>query len=95
MSAHCRTCAKLDAIRDHAGFPEDRPTRWWHCPVCGAHMERWRGQGDQACRCGAQFNASGQRLRDDWAANPSWADEDFGDLEGFEIAELRAEGGGS
>lgn len=68
------------------------PTRWWHCANCGAHLERWRGGGDQICTCGAEYNAFGQRLRDDWRANPSWQNEDIDDLSGFETGQLKKEG---
>lgn len=64
----------------------DEPTRTWNCD-CGELMARYRGQGDQCCpTCGQWFNACGQRLRSDWAANPSTWDEDVDDLEGFELA---------
>lgn len=59
------------------------PTRVWKCS-CGRTVERWRGQYDVSCECGAWYNASGQRLRDDWYGNSSWHDEDVDDLEGFE-----------
>jgi hypothetical protein len=54
---------------------------------------RYRGEGDQLCDCGAWYNASGQRLRDDWQSNPSWSDPDFegGDMEGYEVSQLRKE----
>ena len=53
---------------------------------CGATVERYRGQGDVTChRCGAWYNAGGQRLRDDWYDNPSWMDEDIDDLTGYEM----------
>jgi hypothetical protein len=38
-------------------------------------------------------NASGQRLRDDWRGNPSVYDDEIGDMEGFEIQQLRNEVG--
>ncbi len=97
----CATC------REYASIPEeerhdpsfDGPTRWWHCEQCGAHMERWRGQGDQACDgCNALYNAGGQRLRDDapmyggsWNdfGADSYGDSEIGDLEQYELAALR------
>jgi hypothetical protein len=58
----------------------------WDCEKCGAEVCRYRGQSDVDCgECGACYNASGQRLRDDWRGNPSTWDENIGDLEGFEI----------
>lgn len=59
------------------------PIRTWVCD-CGDPIEHWRGEGDHACsRCGRAWNAFGQRLRDDWAGNPSLYDDDLDDLEGF------------
>lgn len=52
---------------------------------CGAIVEHYRGGREPACRCGASYNTFGQRLRDDWAGNPSNWDDEIGDLEGFEI----------
>ena len=66
-------------------------TNWWHCGHCNAYLDRWRGEGDQACRCGAQYNSSGQRLRDDWQENPAWRYDDIDDLEGFELQQLARE----
>lgn len=75
------------------GAAEERPTRWWHCGQCGGHLERYRGGGDVLCHCGAWFNSAGQRLRDDWMANPAWnhPEDETGDLEGYERACLAAE----
>ncbi|MCA0296967.1 MAG: hypothetical protein LCH96_16975 [Actinobacteria bacterium] len=94
----CSTCARLDEAKDAilGGAPApdpDGPTRWWHCGRCGAHLVRYRGQGDQTCGCGAWYNAFGQRLRDDWTDNPAWGDSDLDDLEGFEQQSLRREAG--
>ena len=62
------------------------PTSEWTCD-CGAPMARFPGEGDQQCTdCGQWFNASGQRLRDDWLSNPSILDDEIGDLDGYEIA---------
>lgn len=61
------------------------PTNTWPCKDCGETVERYRGQSDVDChKCGACYNAGGQRLRDDWRGNPSWWDEDVDDLEGYE-----------
>lgn len=69
----------------------NKPT-WSKDCECGATVERWRGQGDVDChRCGASYNAFGQRLRNDWRSNPSWSDEDMGDMEGFERQQLSYE----
>lgn len=65
--------------------PETGETTW-PCEQCGATVARYRGQGDVDCpRCGACYNAFGQRLRDDWRGNPSAWDDEIGDLDGFEI----------
>lgn len=64
----------------------------WDCTAtayrkeCGAEVRRYRGESDVSCtECGAWYNASGQRLRDDFMNNPSMYDDEVGDLEGFEI----------
>jgi len=99
----CRICRERDkqyrawlalSLDAKATYREDvegplRPSRWWDCEHCGAHLERWRGQGDVSCECGAQYNAGGQRLRDDW--RPYIDDDDLGDMEQHERAMLRAE----
>lgn len=61
------------------------PTNAWECDDCGETCERFRGGSDVQCGCGAWYNASGQRLRDDWMGNPSTWDEDVSDLDGFEM----------
>lgn len=59
---------------------------------CGHRLERWRGETHVECqKCGAQYNAAGQRLRDNWRGNPSNYDDEIGDLEGMEQMEARAE----
>lgn len=56
------------------------------CERCGTFIERWFGQSDVSCPdCNAQYNAFGQRLRDDWRDNPSTWDDEISDLEGYEI----------
>lgn len=58
----------------------------WKCEKCGRDVRRYRGESDVDCdNCGASYNASGQRLRDDWRGNPSNYDDEIGDLEGYEI----------
>lgn len=61
----------------------------WACD-CGRTVASSHG-ADVLCDCGQWFNAWGQRLRHDWASNPSWDDDEVGDLEGFELAQLRGE----
>lgn len=63
----------------------DDGSSYWDCQRCGKEVNRYRGQGDVSCQCGAQYNAFGQRLRDDWQGNPSNYDDDISDLEGYEI----------
>ena len=78
---------------DHSTDPTS-DLRWTLRCSCGATVTRYRGMRDVVCGgCGATYNAGGQRLRDDYAANPSNWDEEIGDLEGFEIASLRREAG--
>lgn len=60
------------------------PTNSWTCGACGATCERYRGQGDIQCRCGAQYNGFGQRLRDDWRNNASNWDDEVSDMDGYE-----------
>jgi uncharacterized Zn finger protein (UPF0148 family) len=57
----------------------------WDCDRCGTEVQHYPGEGDVACpKCDAQYNAFGQRLRDDWRGNPSNYDEDISDLDGYE-----------
>ena len=64
----------------------------WPCS-CDNTVERWPGEGDVTCeRCGAEYNACGQRLRDNWRMNPSGHDDDIDDLSGCELAALREDG---
>lgn len=59
----------------------------WDCAKCGQEVRRYDGgYSDVDCsNCGACYNASGQRLRDDWRGNPSAYDEDISDMDGFEM----------
>lgn len=57
----------------------------WDCGKCGTEVTRYRGQGDVDCKCGASYNAFGQRLRDDWRGNLSNYNDEIGDLEGYEL----------
>lgn len=57
----------------------------WDCGKCGKEVRRYRGQSDVSCKCGAQYNAGGQRLRDDWRGNPSNYDDEISDLDGYEL----------
>ena len=95
QTQHCERCTELEqsrAIEDPViRRGQGLPSNWWHCRKCGTHLERYRGQGDQNCYCGAWYNASGQRLRDDWYGNASNFDDEISDLEGFEAQQLAAE----
>lgn len=66
-------------------------TRVFRCDNCHRIIERWRGEDDLQCQCGAWYNTFGQRLRDDWQGNPSNYDSNIGDMEGFEMQQLRKE----
>lgn len=58
----------------------------WKCSRCKATVYRYRGESDVSCdRCGAEYNAAGQQLRDDWRGNMSNYDDEIGDMEGYEI----------
>lgn len=64
------------------------------CDRCATVLYRYRGQGDISCpKCDANYNCSGQRLRDDLHTriNPSEYDDDISDLEGDELSYLRNE----
>lgn len=64
---------------------EEDGTRHWRCEQCGRKVLVHWGEYDVDCgHCGACYNSSGQRLRDDWRGNPSNYDDEIGDLEGFE-----------
>lgn len=61
------------------------PTNTWECD-CGATVERYRGGREVQCpKCDQWFNASGQRLRNDWMGNMSNWDDDVSDLDGDEM----------
>lgn len=66
-------------------YEPEQPTWEKDCDRCGRTISRWRGMADVSCSCGAEYNAGGQRLRDDWRGNPSTWDDEVGDLEGYEI----------
>ncbi len=91
--ASCHECTELEArtYQETPAADQSAPTNWWHCQHCNRHLNRYRGQSDQTCECGAWYNASGQRLRDHWMDNPSYRDGDIDDMEGFELASLAAE----
>lgn len=64
---------------------DERPTLIIECE-CGTKVERYRGESEVVCpTCDAEYNASGQRLREDWRGNPSNYDDEIGDMEGYEI----------
>jgi hypothetical protein len=63
----------------------EQPTWEKPCERCKRTVTRWRGMSDVSCECGAEYNAGGQRLRDDWRGNPSAWDEEVSDLDGYEI----------
>jgi hypothetical protein len=67
-------------------YEPEQPTWEKPCDRCSRTVTRWRGMADVTCsHCGAEYNAGGQRLRDDWRGNPSTWDDDVPDLEGYEI----------
>lgn len=57
----------------------------WECDRCKTTVSSHGGRDTECPKCGAQYNGSGQRLRDDWRGNPSLYNDDIGDLDGFEI----------
>jgi hypothetical protein len=91
MSEDMREAYQRQALDDlHFEPPfsdgDDYPEPTWvkECDSCGWEVERYRGQSEVSCGCGAQYNAFGQRLRDDWRGNRSNYDEDVSDMDGFE-----------
>jgi hypothetical protein len=76
---------KTMATNDPIPTP-DKPDWEKPCERCGHTIARWRGMAYVYCgHCDAEYNAGGQRLRDDWRGNPSSWDDEIGDLEGYEI----------
>lgn len=74
----------ISDMGDDAEFEPERPTNEWNCKRCGKKVQRWRGEATVSCDCGAEYNAGGQQLRDDWRGNRSNYDEGVSDLDGFE-----------
>jgi ribosomal protein L37E len=56
----------------------EQPGEWEaQCERCGEHIYRYRGTDDQTCPgCGAIYNCSGQRMRDDLHTRPAPFDDD-------------------
>ena len=69
------------------------PTPTWSkpCEACNTTVERFHGEGDVHCTCGAWYNAAGQRLRDDWRSD--LYDDTLDDMEAFERMLLAQEQG--
>lgn len=67
---------------------DDHANTQGHCDNCGTLIQRFRGENDLDCRCGAIYNSSGQRLRDDLRTrvNPSEFDDNIDDLTGDELS---------
>lgn len=71
---------RVEDTADEAGYAA------WDCNRCGKEVRRYRGTSDVDCsNCGTCYNASGQRLRDDWRGNPSNYDDTISDMDGYEI----------
>lgn len=81
----CKECIEDEERKNSGALGIPAPTNWWHCQDCNCHISRWRGQGEVHCPvCGAEYNAGGQRLRDDWRGNTSNYDDDISDMDGYE-----------
>lgn len=81
---------RVEDTTDDDGFVVGGYTAW-DCERCGVEVRRYRGQSDVDCsRCGACYNAGGQRLRDDWRDNPAWKypDLELDDMTGYELEQL-------
>lgn len=63
--------------------------RSWSCQSCRGTVIADNSWTVTCLQCGAQYDGSGHRLRDDWADNPSVYDEEIGDMEGYEIEQAR------
>ena len=88
------TVKYVEPVIDSEGWIIEDGYGAWDCERCGQEVRRYRGQSDVDCdNCGACYNASGQRLRDDWRGNPSVYDDEIDDMEGYEIQQLRGEFG--
>ena len=82
---------RIEEVVNADGWIETPRHCEWDCERCGEIVVSVRG--DVGCDCGAQYNAAGQRLRDDWRGNPSCWDDDISDLDGYEMQHLREEYG--
>lgn len=89
---------RIEPTYDDEGLLIDGGYSRWDCTAstrsgeCGQEVRRYRGESDVSCStCGAWYNASGQRLRDDWQGNSSSYDDEVGDLEGFELQQIAKE----
>jgi hypothetical protein len=79
-----REIRRHDEVVDDDGFIVESAYSAWDCD-CGEEVTRTRGQSDVLCHgCGQWFNASGQRLRNDWMRNRSNYDDDVDDMRGYE-----------
>lgn len=81
---------RVDDVRDAEGFIIEGGYSFWACTSCKFEVRRYRGQSDVDCpSCGACYNASGQRLRDNWRDNRSNWDDEVSDMDGYEESALR------
>lgn len=55
------------------------------CDRCNKEVTTSGGRDVDCRNCGACYNGSGQRLRDDWRGNMSNYDENVSDMDGFEM----------
>lgn len=55
------------------------------CDRCQKEVTTSGGHDVTCQNCDAEYNGSGQRLRDDWRGNPSNYDDEIGDMEGYEM----------
>lgn len=80
-----RELRRVEPVVDNEGWIVQGGYTAWDCD-CGLEVRRYRGQSDVDCECGQCYNASGQRLRNDWRRNRSNYDDDVSDMEGYESA---------
>ena len=74
----------FEPVIDDEGFISQSGYWAWQCEECP--KEVITVSGDVTCWCGAEYNAFGQRLRDNWRDNPSCWDDEIGDMEGYEMS---------
>ena len=79
-----------DEARAAGKYAKVHTHREWACGDCGTTVYS-SGRETDCDKCGACYNAWGQRLVRNWRSNMSNYDEDVSDLDGYEAACASAE----